>query len=157
MLKTTLILALAIFLAFPSPGGVRGSGAQQLTITMGDFSFTPGKITLQAGVPAEIALVNKGTVIHEWAVYLMPKPGLGGTKLHEWAEDNSYFKGLELSVASGPGIEVERKGPSIFNIEVAAGKSTVVKFTPVKMGTFEMGCEVPGHYEIGMKGTLTVR
>ena len=157
MFKTTLIVTLAVFLAFQAPGAVRGAGAQQLTITLGDFSITPQKITLEAGVPAEITLVNKGTVVHELMVYPMPKPGLSGTKLHEWAEDNSYFKGLEVSVASGPGIQVERKGPSIVDIEVAAGRSTVVKFTPAKAGVFEMSCQVPGHYEIGMKGTLTIR
>mgnify|MGYP001610998524 CR=1 FL=1 len=32
-----------------------------------------------------------------------------------------------------------------------------MRFTPTKKGTFEFRCAVPGHYEAGMKGTITVK
>jgi uncharacterized cupredoxin-like copper-binding protein len=153
----TFVVTLAVLLAFALPRVVWGAGAQQLTITMDEYAFTPEKITLEAGVPVEVTLVNKGTLIHDLAVYAVPKPGLSGPKLSDWAAGNSYFSGLEVSVAAGPGIEVVRKGPNIVDIKVAAGKSTTLKFTPVKKGTFEAGCLSPGHYEASMKGTWTVK
>jgi uncharacterized cupredoxin-like copper-binding protein len=36
-------------------------------------------------------------------------------------------------------------------------KLVEVKFTPKKTGTFEIGCHVEGHYEAGMKGSLTIK
>ncbi len=42
-------------------------------------------------------------------------------------------------------------------LEVASNRSAEVKFTPKKTGTFEIGCHVEGHYEAGMKGSLTVK
>lgn len=37
------------------------------------------------------------------------------------------------------------------------GKSQSVRFTPTKKGTFEFKCTIPGHAEVGMKGTITVK
>lgn len=37
------------------------------------------------------------------------------------------------------------------------GKSHIVRFTPTRRGTFEFKCTVPGHAEVGMRGTITVR
>ena len=156
VLRVISMLGLSAFLVSLSLGAVAGGAAQQIPITMRDFSYTPDRITLQAGVPVEITLVNRGKVKHEFIVYPMPKAGMSGIRLHEWAEDNSYFKGLQV-VVEGRGIEVERKGPSVVEIQVGAGKSAVVKFTPAKKGTFEFACLIDGHYEAGQKGSLTVK
>lgn len=37
------------------------------------------------------------------------------------------------------------------------GKSASVRFTPAKKGSFEFKCTVPGHAEVGMRGTITVK
>lgn len=47
--------------------------------------------------------------------------------------------------------------PVLYETEVQVGRSAVITFTPKKKGTFEYGCHVEGHYEAGMKGTLTVK
>ncbi len=149
---TPIVLLVSLILA-----AAEGGAAQQITITMRDFSYTPDRITLEAGVPVEITLVNRGKVKHKFMVYPMPKAGMSGIRLHEWAEDNSYFKGLQVVVVEGRGIEVERKGPSVVEIQVGTGKAAVVKFAPAKKGTFEFACLIEGHYEAGQKGSLTVK
>lgn len=154
MRRYVAVLAMAALLALFSLSGAAGAKEQKVTITMREMSFTPNKSTLQAGVKAEIVLVNKGKVKHEFMVYAVPKAGMSRDDAHEWAEENSYFKGLEVKVEGG-GIEVE--GMEISEIEVAAGKSAEVKFTPKKTGAFEIGCFVEGHYEAGMKGTLVIK
>ncbi len=146
------VAALVLFLALG--GAAWGASEQRVTVTMTEMRFAPAKVTLKAGTTVEIKLVNKGKVKHEFMVYTTPKAGLAGEELEEWAEDNSYFKGLAVKVEGG-GIEVA--GRDIFEIELAAGKSVEVKFTPKKTGTFEIGCHVEGHYEAGMKGSLTVK
>ena len=67
-----------------------------MTVTMTEMRFAPAKVTLKAGTTVEIKLVNKGRVKHEFMVYTTPKAGLAGEELEEWAEDNSYFKGLAV-------------------------------------------------------------
>jgi uncharacterized cupredoxin-like copper-binding protein len=153
MWKRVLILTLTILLGVLVSGTGAGGVAQKITLTMRDFGYAPGKVTLQAGVPAEITIVNKGKVTHEFMLHARPKSG--GTPKHEWAEENSYFRGLQVAV-EGSGVEVRRHGANIYEINVSAGKTAVVKFTPTKRGTFEYACLIQGHYEQGMRGLLTI-
>lgn len=155
MKQQVAILAVAALLVIMSLGTAAGGAKEQkLTIVLNEMSFAPARVTLQAGVKAEIKLVNKGKVKHEFMVYAVPKAGLKGDELEKWAEETSYFKGLEMKVEGG-GIEVV--GEEIFEVEVAAGKSAELQFTPKKTGTFEIGCHVEGHYEAGMKGVLVIK
>ncbi|MDR5694611.1 MAG: cupredoxin domain-containing protein [Armatimonadota bacterium] len=150
---TILAIAMVIALALMQ-GGSAAPKAQKVTLEMGEYYFRPKQVTLTAGVPAEIVLVNKGKVTHEFMVYALPKPGIDMDELHEWAEEQSYFKDLEVKVETS---EAEVEGMGIFEVEVKAGKKAEVKFTPRKKGTFEIGCLLPDHYERGMKGTLVVK
>ncbi len=155
--QTAISLVVLVLLGLLVPAAAGGAPAQKITITMRDFSYTPDRVTLQAGVPGEITIVNKGKVGHEFMVYTRPKTGMSGVQMHEWAEDNSYFRGLQVQVGEGPGIKAERKGQTVVEIVVGPGRSTVVRFTPVRKGTFEMACLIEGHYEAGQKGTLTIQ
>ena len=47
--------------------------AQKLTVTMTDFKFAPKTVTIRAGVPVELTVVNKGNVEHEFMLYVPPK------------------------------------------------------------------------------------
>jgi|DewCreStandDraft_2_1066082.scaffolds.fasta_scaffold01020_24 uncharacterized cupredoxin-like copper-binding protein len=148
VLVGTVVLALALI-----QGGSAGPKTQKVTLELGEYYFRPKQITLTAGVPAEITLVNRGKVTHEFMVYAPPKPGMGRDELHEWAEEQSYFKTLMTKVET-EGAEVEGM---IIEVEVKAGRKAEVKFTPQKRGTFEVGCLLPDHYEQGMKGTMVVK
>jgi uncharacterized cupredoxin-like copper-binding protein len=123
---------------------------------MTEFKFTPAEVTLRAGVPAAIRVVNTGAIEHEFMVYQRPKAGATAMDLHDWSRGRSYFLGLAPKV-EGSVTAVERKGKDIVMIMLAAGKSATIKFTPRETGTFEIGCLVPGHYEAGMKASLVVR
>ncbi|MDQ7843846.1 MAG: hypothetical protein QN141_13320 [Armatimonadota bacterium] len=73
---------------------------------MTDFRFTPARITLQANVPAEIVLVNKGTVEHEFMVYKTP-----AGKVDDWDEfvmSNTYFQNLGEVEGEFPGVGTRR-------------------------------------------------
>ena len=146
-----------VLLAFVSLStGAAAVQVQKVTFTLRDFSYTPDRVTLQAGVPVEITIINKGKVTHEFMVHPKPKSGGGGMDFHEWAEANSYFRGLQVSV-EGAGVEVERKGKNLVEVRIGPGKTAIVKFTPAKKGTFEYACLVTGHYEQGQRGTLTIQ
>jgi len=155
MRQQGLILIGAALLLLATSGWTAGAEkAQTVTITLTEFAFTPAKVTLQAGRPAEIVLVNRGKVEHEFMVYTPPKGRV--SDWDEWVMPNTYFKNMGEVEGEFPGIGAVA-GTSIFEVEVKPGKRAELKFTPVRKGTFEMGCHVEGHYEAGMKGVLVVK
>ena len=133
---------------------VAAAKVQKVSVTMTDFKVTPNRITLSAGTPVELTLINMGKVEHEFMVYPAPK-----TPPADWDEylmPNTYFQNMdEVEVEfAGQGAVA---GTSIFEAEVKPGKRATIRFTPSKKGTFEIGCHVEGHYEAGMKATLIVK
>ncbi|HEY8450341.1 MAG TPA: cupredoxin domain-containing protein [Bacillota bacterium] len=78
------------------------------------------------------------------------------------------FNPSEITVTQGQEVTLKLKNvDSIahnieipdFNVnqDVAAGEEVEVKFTPDKAGEFEFICNIPGHVEGGMVGTLIVQ
>jgi uncharacterized cupredoxin-like copper-binding protein len=155
MRNVLLLLAVAVLVVILSFSTATGAGKEQkVSITMTDFKFAPSRITLQAGVPAEIVLRNKGKVEHEFMVYTVPKG-----KVSNWDEyvmPNTYFQDMGEVEGEFPGLGAVA-GTRIFEVEVKPGRSAELKFTPTRKGTFEIGCHVEGHYEAGMKGVLVVK
>jgi uncharacterized cupredoxin-like copper-binding protein len=117
-----------------------GGGPATLEIKMGDFYFDPKNVTAQAG-PTTIEAPNVGKVEHELVLF---KSNLNPAELPTKAngevdEDKLVQTGNELvgEIEAEPGETKSGK----FNL--TAGKSVMV-------------CNIPGHYEKGMYGSLTV-
>lgn len=148
--------ALAVIATVALAATAWAAAPQKLTITMRDFSYSPAKVTLQAGVPAELTLVNKGKVAHEFMIYDMPKQGMmmGGEMGHEWVEQTNYFHMVNVQVTGG---KVRRHQGDFMELSVPAGKSATLRFVPTKKGTFEMGCMIEDHYEAGQHGVIVVK
>ncbi len=106
-----------------------------LTIELTEFAFTPKDITLEAGQPYVLEVVNKGTVKHEFT-----------------AED--FFRTVATRKAETA--ESEVKVPFFAEIEVFAGKKAEIFLIPLIPGTYDLVCEIEGHFEAGMFGTITV-
>lgn len=152
-MKLQAVIAMTLLILATLVGIGWAAVPQQITITMRDFSYKPNRITLQAGVPAEITLGNQGKVAHEFMVYDMPK-SMGQMMGHEWVEKTNYFHMVPVTTAGG---KVSHHGSDFMELRVAPGKTATLKFTPVKKGTFEFGCMIEGHYEAGQKGVLVVK
>lgn len=160
MRKSMRVLLVATTLAIFAVGApVWGAQVQKVTIVMNEFNFVPDKITLKSGMPVEMTLANKGRIPHEFMLHAMPQHGMQMPmhEMHEWYEENSYFKGIKVTATAGQGVKIKRHGTMLVEIVLQPGKSTTLKFTPKKKGTFEFACHLPGHYEAGQKGTLIVR
>jgi len=108
---------------------------QELTIELSEFAFTPKEFTLTAGQPYVLEVVNKGTVKHEFTA-----EDFFGSVAFRKAED-----------ASG-----EFKAPAPREVEVFAGAEIELYLIPTQPGTYELVCEIEGHFEAGMFGTITV-
>ena len=97
--------------------------------------FEPKNLALKAGIPYVLELVNSGKLPHEFTA----------------AE---FFRASSIRKIVSEHSEV--RVPFFTEIEVLAGKTVKVFAIPVIPGSFEMLCELDGHREAGMVGTITV-
>lgn len=106
-----------------------------ITIEMGEFSYTVdgvanGTVTLKKGETASLIFINKGAVIHD--VHFGLDADLMG-RLYK----NNIVAPFDMLV-------------------LKPGERAQLTFTPEEVGTFEMGCLQPAHYEAGMKVPFVV-
>ena len=127
---------------------------QKVTIIMTENRFEPKAITLQAGMPVELTLVNQGTKEHDLSVY--PAPPSAPKDWDEYVTQHSYFENTGEIGVDFPG-QGAVAGTRVFEIELEKGKSAILGFTPARTGVFEMGSHIPGQYEAGMKGSFVVK
>jgi uncharacterized cupredoxin-like copper-binding protein len=160
MRRTVAIVAAGLFvLALSGCGGSRGE-VRDLTgskaadeqaaaptvltggavdVAMDEFSFTPAKFTVKKGTAVRFHFVNHGKVEHEAVV------GDMDAQMEHAAEMGN---GGHHDEAMGEGATPE--------IELEPGKAGTLDYTFDQPGEFLIGCHVPGHWDAGMKATITV-
>ena len=109
--------------------------AEEQTIELSEMAFTPKEITLKAGKPHIVKVVNKGVVKHEFTA-------------------GEFFGSVAFRKAQD--VSGEFKAPAPHEIEVFPGKEIEVYLIPTKAGAYKLVCEIEGHFEAGMFGTITV-
>jgi uncharacterized cupredoxin-like copper-binding protein len=109
--------------------------AEVVRVEMTEFSFTPNDLTFEAGKPYVLQLVTIGNVKHEFTA-------------HEFFPSVAWRKAE--SAESGV------KAPFFTEIEVFPGQQVDLYFVPVTLGRYELACEIEGHLEAGMQGTITL-
>lgn len=129
-------------------GGAPGKAAdatRTVTIVATDSAFAPKAIAVKAGETIRFIVRNDGKLVHELTI---------GTKAMQ-AEHQSEMLGFAVSGA----IEADRIDRSKLgthdhgnNVILEPGQSGEVVWTFAKATDLEFGCNIPGHYEAGMKG-----
>lgn len=126
-----LVMVFSLVLAACGGGGGSSSGGSTINATMTDFKFDPAAWTVTAGQQVTVNLTNNGSTEHSWAV--MSKPISG-----------SFTDADKANV--------------LFSKSVPAGQTANATFTaPSTAGDYQVICDIPGHFEAGMVGTLTVK
>jgi uncharacterized cupredoxin-like copper-binding protein len=134
--RLTLLGAVVVVVAALS-GGCGGSGGSK-----GNAASTENSVSSGGGVIMTVT-------VHETEYKLNPntislsKPG---TYAFNAVNDGTTAHALEVE---GNGVEQKIS-------EIAPGKSSTLKVTLPKKGTYEIYCPVDGHKALGMKGTVTV-
>jgi uncharacterized cupredoxin-like copper-binding protein len=106
-------------------------------IAMADtMRFTPGAIDVKRGETIRFEVANAGKVMHEMVLGTLQD-------LKEHAE----------LMRKHPGMEHDEP----YMAHVAPGKTVTMVWQFTKPGEFHFGCLVPGHFEAGMVGKITVR
>jgi uncharacterized cupredoxin-like copper-binding protein len=98
--------------------------------------FTPAELTVKQGETVRFEVKNSGKTLHEMVLGTMQE-------LKEHAELMKKFPGMEHDEP--------------YMAHVAPGKTERIVWQFTKPGEFYYGCLVPGHFEAGMIGKVTVR
>ena len=132
---------------------------RSVEVVMGDMSFTPKNIEIKAGETVRFVLVNKGQLLHEF--------NLGDAAIH--AKHQQEMLQMQLSGMLTPIAMKEMDHGSMAGMDhgamkhddpnsvlVEPGKTAELSWTFTKATSLEFACNIPGHYQAGMVGKLTV-
>lgn len=133
-------------------------------VVMGDMSFDPKSLDIKAGETVRFVLINKGQLLHEF--------NLGNAAMH--AEHQQEMLKMQQSgmltptamrampagtmdhAAMGHGAMPGMQHDDPNSVLVEPGKTAELTWTFNKAGSLEFACNIPGHYQAGMVGKLTV-
>jgi uncharacterized cupredoxin-like copper-binding protein len=119
-----------------------GQAGRKIAITMNDLSFSPAAVTVKAGETVLFVVHNTSAADHDFT-------------LGDKATQEAHRK--EMAEAMNGQEEMEHHHHHGGNaLTVKAGKTAKLAWTFDKPGVVEYDCNVPGHYEAGMAGTVTV-
>lgn len=127
-------------MAIGKPGAATDA-SRTITITMmerddGGMVFEPASLSVSEGETLRLKFVNKGELDHEFVM-----------DVHQGIMEHKEL------MERFP--EMEHDDPN--SIRLAPGATGEIVWTFAKAGDFGFGCLIPGHYDAGMRGDISVR
>ena len=138
MSKKILLIAIP-FLLLAACAPQPSEPATELTVKMTDFAYNPSSLTIPAGQPVTLTLMNTGNIEHDFVI----------------EEIDVTTKVLQDSGSDAHHAHGEEKNYDL-HASAGIGDTTVLEFTALRPGTYKVFCSVEGHEEAGMVGELTV-
>ena len=116
------------------------SGMTEIKISLteteeGEMLFSPRQLDFKAGETVAFTITNEGDNPHEFVM--------------DTVANNAKHKAVMDKFP-----EMEHDDPNAVRLE--PGEKGTIMWTFANSGTFEFACLIPGHYEAGMYGALTV-
>jgi uncharacterized cupredoxin-like copper-binding protein len=129
--------AVALVLLVGAAAASRGAAARAtngtVRITIHYSKFDPADLAVQSGETVRFVILNTDPIDHEFI--------FGDERLQLVHEE-----GTEAHHAPRPG-----------EVSVPAGETVVTTYTfPTSSSSLIFGCHLPGHYDFGMRGTVTI-
>ena len=129
--------------SFAAVVGAPGNASEitrTIAIVMGDASFAPDSIVVQQGEVIRFVVKNESAADHEFV--------LGDAAMHA-----AHRAEMAKMIEAGHAMHHENDGAEI---AVAAGETKELIWRFAAPATLEFACNIPGHYEAGMKGDIIV-
>ena len=144
--------------AFGQPAAA-DKATRTVEVTLQDIAFAPKSLDVKAGETVRFVLVNKGQLLHEF--------NLGDAAMHAAHQKEMLqmqASGMLTSTgmgkmdhsAMGHGDMGGMKHDDPNSVLVEPGKTAELTWTFTKATGLEFACNLPGHYQAGMVGKLTV-
>jgi uncharacterized cupredoxin-like copper-binding protein len=120
-------------------GGTTGGATVSSAADPVQIKFAEASLTAAAGQPITVNFNNPSTTLqHNW---VLVQPGQEDAVANAAIAKNGDATGLPGVIAAGKPI---------------TGSQEAISVPAQQAGTYPYICTVPGHYQAGMKGTLTV-
>ncbi|ROM91017.1 plastocyanin/azurin family copper-binding protein [Pseudomonas brassicacearum] len=151
----------------PAPAA---KATRSVEIVMSDMSFTPKTLDIKAGETVRFVLINKGQLLHEFnlgdaamhaahqqEMLKMQQSGmLTPTTMKSASMDHGSMAGMDHNSMPGMDHGASMKHDDPNSVLIEPGKTAELTWTFKKAGNLEFACNIPGHYQAGMVGKLTV-
>ena len=138
-----------------------GSGStRDVAIEMRDIAYSPTTLSVKKGDTVKFTFTNKGAIVHEALIGDSAAQDAHAQEMASGSSTDSMDSGDSMG-STGGGSTTESmagmdQGSGSNMLSVDPGKSGTLRYTFDKAGTVIIGCHEPGHYEAGMKVTVTV-
>ena len=141
--------------AFGQPA-TAAQATRTVEVVMGDMYFEPRTLEVKAGETVRFVLVNNGQVAHEFnlgdaAMHARHQEQM--LAMHGQMDHSAMGHGAMDHSAMAPG-GMQHDEPNM--VMVAPGKRAELTWTFRQATPIEFACNVPGHYQAGMVGKLTI-
>lgn len=113
-------------------GGTGPDGLRTVTIDIRFSKFSVGDLRMKPGETVRFVIRNHDPIPHEFIV-------------GDMVVQDHHEKGTEAHHGDRPG-----------EVSVAAGATAETRYTFLSSGTLFFGCHLPGHWNYGMQGMITV-
>lgn len=133
------------------PGGMPGDPknvSRTIVIVAKDTKFNLNKIQVKDGETIRFVVKNKGELVHEMTI------GTPEMQKEHQAEMMKMMEAGHLMADKVAGKMDHSHGNSVL---VEPGEQAEIIWMFHKGKTLEFGCNVPGHYEQGMKGSFNIQ
>lgn len=125
---------------------------ETVTVTLTDFKIEASTTTFEVGKTYRFVVTNEGTLNHEFMIL----PPTEDTSMMATEEGmNMGDEGMDMDQMH----EIALVVVVIEEDQLPPGTTQTVEFTfkdPAGSGELEMACHTPGHYDAGMKESITV-
>lgn len=165
-LMTAAFLALFSLPAMAAPDGhgfafghpaPAAKATRTVEVVLGDMYFEPRNLTVKAGETVRFVVINKGQVAHEF--------NLGDAAMHARHQKEMLAMASMDHASMGHGGMnhggmdhgaggMQHDDPNMVMVE--PGKQGELTWTFSQSAPVEFACNVPGHYQAGMVGKLTI-
>ena len=139
------------------------SATRTVNIEMTDLAFSPKTLEVKAGETVRFVLINKGQLLHEFnlgdaamhaehqkeMLKMQQSGAMTTTGMHHAGMDHGA-----MGQGSMPMTGMVHDDPN--SVLVEPGKTAELTWTFSGTRDLEFACNVPGHYQAGMVGTLKV-
>lgn len=121
--------------AFGEPGKA-SAVSRTVAVSAQDMRYSMKNLEVRTGETIRFVLTNKGPSKHEFVI-----------------GDRAFHAGHIKEMEAMPNMPMDEENS--VDIEPGKVKSLIWRFT--KPGSYIFGCDMPGHFQAGMHGTITVR
>ena len=135
--KGPLLMALALVAGACGGGGGEAQADRVVEVAMTDNAFQPNALTVAEGETVTFRFTNNGSVVHD-------------AFIGDAEEQKEHGEAMDAGDMEGHNME---HGEALL---LDPGDSGELTYTFDKGGEVLIGCHQPGHYEAGMKSTVSV-